>query len=93
MINYLFGLISINYLFGFNIKDNGIRYYNFDIVPCFELYILLLLLTPYFVYLDLRAGPKKSKKKNHFISIGLRASKTMWSDLFERGSTQSALFS
>ena len=33
----------INYLFGFNIKDNGIRYYNFDIVPCFELSILLLL--------------------------------------------------
>ena len=22
----MFGLISINYLFGFNIKDNGIRY-------------------------------------------------------------------
>ena len=43
LINYLFGLISINYLFGFNIKDNGIRYYNFDIVPCFELSILLLL--------------------------------------------------
>ena len=43
LINYLFGLISINYLFGFNIKDNGIRYYYFDIVPCFELYILLLL--------------------------------------------------
>ena len=35
--------ISINYLFRFNIKDNGIRYYNFDIVPCFELFILLLL--------------------------------------------------
>ena len=33
----------INYLFGFNIKDNGIRYYNFDIVTCFELFILLLL--------------------------------------------------
>ena len=33
----------INYLFGFNIKDNGIRYYNFDIVPCFKLSILLLL--------------------------------------------------
>ena len=43
LINYLFGLISINYFFGFNIKDNGIRYYNFDIVPCFELLILLLL--------------------------------------------------
>ena len=43
LINYLFGLISINYLFGFNIKDNGIRYYNFDIVTCFELFILLLL--------------------------------------------------
>ena len=43
LINYLFGLISINYLFGFNIKDNGIRYYNFDIVPYFELSILLLL--------------------------------------------------
>ena len=43
LINYLFGLISINYLFVFNIKDNGIRYYNFDIVPCFELSILLLL--------------------------------------------------
>ena len=41
LINYLFGLISINYLFGFNIKDNGIRYYNFDIVLCFELSILL----------------------------------------------------
>ena len=27
---------------GFNIKDNGIRYYNFDIVPYFELSILLL---------------------------------------------------
>ena len=40
LINYLFGLISINYLFGFNIKDNGIRYYNFDIVPNFELSIL-----------------------------------------------------
>ena len=39
----MFGLISINYLFGFNIKDNGIRCYNFDIVPCFELSILLLL--------------------------------------------------
>ena len=39
----MFGLISINYLFGFNIKDNGIRYYNFDIIPCFELLILLLL--------------------------------------------------
>ena len=37
----MFGLISINYLFGFNIKDNGIRYYNFDIVLCFELSILL----------------------------------------------------
>ena len=36
---------------------------------------------------------QKIQKKNHFISIGLRASKTMWSDLFERGSTQSALFS
>ena len=33
----------INYLFGFNIKDNEIRYYNFDIVPCYELSILLLL--------------------------------------------------
>ena len=33
----------INYFFGFNIKDNGIRYYNFDIIPCFELSILLLL--------------------------------------------------
>ena len=43
LINYLFGLISINYLFGYNIKDNGIRYYNFDIVPCFELFKLLLL--------------------------------------------------
>ena len=42
-INYLFGLISINYLFGFNIKDNGIRYYNFDIIPNFELFIFLLL--------------------------------------------------
>ena len=30
-------------MFGFNIKANGIRYYNFDIVPCFELSILLLL--------------------------------------------------
>ena len=29
-------------LLGFNIKDNGIRYYNFDIVPYFELSILLL---------------------------------------------------
>ena len=38
-----FGLISINYLFGFNIKDNTIRYYNFDIVPYFKLSILLLL--------------------------------------------------
>ena len=43
LINYLFGLISIDYLFGFNIKDNGVKYYNFDIVPCFELSILLLL--------------------------------------------------
>ena len=44
MVDYFFfGLISINYLFGFNIKDNGIRYYNFDIIPCFELLILLLL--------------------------------------------------
>ena len=43
VINYFFGLISINYLFGFNTKDNGIWYYNFDIVPCFELSILLLL--------------------------------------------------
>ena len=43
LINYLFGLISINYLFGLNIKDNGIWYYNFDIVPYFELSILLLL--------------------------------------------------
>ena len=43
LINYFLGLISINYLFGFNIKNNGIRYYNFDIVPCFELSILLLL--------------------------------------------------
>ena len=43
LINYLFGLISINYLFGFNIKANGIKYYNFDIVPYFELSILLLL--------------------------------------------------
>ena len=43
LINYLFGLISINYLIGFNIKENGIRYYNFDIVPYFELSILLLL--------------------------------------------------
>ena len=43
LINYLFGLISINYFFGFNIKDNGIRYYNFDIVLYFELAILLLL--------------------------------------------------
>ena len=43
LINYLFGLISINYLFGFNIKDNGIRYHNSDIVTCFELFILLLL--------------------------------------------------
>ena len=43
LIYYLFGLISINYLFGFNIKENGIRYYNFDIVPYFELSILLLL--------------------------------------------------
>ena len=42
-INYLFGLISINYLFRFNIKGNGIRYYNFDIVTCFKLSILLLL--------------------------------------------------
>ena len=39
----IFGLISINYFFGFNIKDNRISYYNFDIVPCFELSILLLL--------------------------------------------------
>ena len=39
----MFGLISINYLFRFNIKDNGIRYYNFDIVKFFELSILLLL--------------------------------------------------
>ena len=43
LINYLFGLISINYLFGFNIKDNEIMYFNFDIVSCFELSILLLL--------------------------------------------------
>ena len=43
LINYLFGLISINYLFAFNIKDNGVKNYNFDIVPCFELSILLLL--------------------------------------------------
>ena len=43
LINFFCGLISINYLFGFNIKDNGIRYYNFDIVSCFELSILLLL--------------------------------------------------
>ena len=43
LISYLFGLIPINYLFGFDIKDNGIRYYNFDIVPYFELSILLLL--------------------------------------------------
>ena len=38
-----FGLISINYLFGFNIKDNRIRYHNFAIVPYFKLSILLLL--------------------------------------------------
>ena len=43
LINYLFGSILINYLFGFNIKGNAIRYYYFDIVPCFELSILLLL--------------------------------------------------
>ena len=43
LINYLFGLISIDYLFGINIKDNGVKYYNFDIVPYFELSILLLL--------------------------------------------------
>ena len=43
LINYLFGLISINYFFGFNIKDNRIMYFNFDIVPYFELSILLLL--------------------------------------------------
>ena len=43
LIYYLFGLISINYLFGFNIKDNEIMYFNFDIVSCFELSILLLL--------------------------------------------------
>ena len=42
LINYLFGLISINYLFGFNIKDNRIMYFNFDIFPYFELSILLL---------------------------------------------------
>ena len=42
LINYLFGLISINYFFGFNIKDNRIMYFNFDIVPYFELSILLL---------------------------------------------------
>ena len=40
-------IFSINYLFGFNIKDNGIRYYNFDIVSCFELSILLLLRESY----------------------------------------------
>ena len=34
-------------MFGFNIKDNGIRYYNFDIVPCFELSVLLLLQESY----------------------------------------------
>ena len=39
----MFGLISINYFFGFNIKDNRIMYFNFDIVPYFELSILLLL--------------------------------------------------
>ena len=43
LINYLFGLISINYFFGFNIEDNGVKYYNFDNVPYFELFILLLL--------------------------------------------------
>ena len=43
LINYLFGLISIYYLFKFNIKDNGVKHYNFDIVPCFELSILFLL--------------------------------------------------
>ena len=43
LINYLFELISINYLFGFNIKENGIKYYNFDFALCFELPILLLL--------------------------------------------------
>ena len=43
LINYLFGLISINYFFGFNIEDNGVKYYNFDNVPYFELSILLLL--------------------------------------------------
>ena len=32
----------INYLFGFNVKDNEVRCYNFDIVPCFELFTLLL---------------------------------------------------
>ena len=42
LINYLFGLISINYLFGSNIKNNGISY-NFDIVLYFELSMLLLL--------------------------------------------------
>ena len=30
-------------LLGFNIKDNGTRYYNFDIILYFELFILLLL--------------------------------------------------
>ena len=34
-------------LLGFNIKNNGIRYYNFNIVPYFELSILLLLLENY----------------------------------------------
>ena len=47
LINCLFGLISINYFFGFNIKHNGIKYYNFNMVPCFELSILLLLQKSY----------------------------------------------
>ena len=34
-------------LLGFNIKNNGIRYYNFNIIPYFELSILLLLLENY----------------------------------------------
>ena len=38
-----YDLWLINYLFGSNIKDNGIRYYNFDIILYFELSILLLL--------------------------------------------------
>ena len=43
---YIYIYIYIK-LLGFNIKNNGIKYYNFNIVPYFELSILLLLLENY----------------------------------------------